>query len=140
MRSVFSLRALRILGLAAVVIAAVPGCGDKGVKKVTVKGTVTYKGEKVTSGLLKWSGPAYTVAQIQEDGSFIMTDVIPGEVKVGVMESPSGSGSSDPNAKSAPGPKRSPASALPQKLREPDTSGVTVTITPDTKELNVDLG
>jgi hypothetical protein len=92
----------------------------------------------VPSGILKFIGPegAYSAASIQPDGTFIITDVVPGEVKVGIMESPQGSGSSSGAASS--GPKNPPVS-LPEKYREPETSGLTYTITPETKELNIDI-
>jgi hypothetical protein len=128
----------RLLGLAAVVLVAASGCSDPGVKKVTVKGTVTYKGQKLQSGILKFVGPdgSYSAASIQPDGTFIITDVIPGEIKVGVMESPSGSGSSSGDKTAGP---RTPPIALPEKFREPETSGVTVTITDDTDDLHIEL-
>ena len=67
-----------------------------------------------------------------------MTDVIPGEVKVGVMESPQGSGSSSSpdDKKAAP---RVAAAWLPEKYREPETSGLKYTITPETKDLHIDI-
>jgi len=118
---------------------AVSGC-SKGIKKVTVSGTVSYKGQPLQSGILKFIGPegAYSAAAIQPDGTFIITDVVPGEVKVGIMEAPGGTGSSSSpdDKKAAPRPK--PAS-LPEKYREPETSGLKYTITPETKELTIDI-
>src|SRR5690349_17589284 len=45
------------------------GC-DKGIRRITVKGTVTYDGKPVNSGLLKFSGPngAYSAANVGEGG------------------------------------------------------------------------
>lgn len=129
-----------LAALAAVALIAAAGCGPKGVKKVTVSGTVSYKGQSLQSGILKFVGPdgAYSAASIQPDGTYIITDVVPGEVKVGVMEAPGGSGSSSGDTKGSAAPKR-PAVSLPEKFREPETSGVKYTITPDTKELAIDL-
>jgi hypothetical protein len=129
----------RLLGLVAVAVVAVAGCSDKGVKKVTVRGTISYKGQPLQSGILKFVGPAgsYSAAVIQPDGTFIITDVVPGEVKVGVMEAPQGSGSSS-GERASSGPKSSPV-ALPEKYREPETSGVKYTITPETKELAIEI-
>jgi hypothetical protein len=114
------------------------GCSDKGVQRVTVKGTITYKGQAVPAGILRFIGPgvAYSAAVIQPDGSFIITDVVTGEVKVGVMEGPQSSGSS--SGAPAPGPKTPPVS-LPDKYRDPEKSGVKYTITPETMQLNIDL-
>ena len=56
------------LPLAAALFAA--GCGNPGVKKVTVAGTVTYKGHPVPSGILRFVGPegSYSAASIRPDG------------------------------------------------------------------------
>ena len=56
-----------------------------------------------------------------------MTDVVPGEVKVGVMETPQGSMSPTPPV------------SLPDKFRNPETSGVKYAITTETKELAIEL-
>jgi hypothetical protein len=138
MRTLSLYRPRLLVALAAAVLIAAPGCGDKGVKKVTVSGTVSYKGQKLQSGILKFVGPegAYSAAAIQPDGTFVITDVVPGEVKVGVMEAPGGSGSS--SGEKGSGPKAAPVS-LPEKFREPDTSGVKYTITAETTELHIEL-
>lgn len=126
----------RLLALVAVVAGL--GCSGKGVKKVTVSGTVTYKGQKLQSGILKFVGPegSYSAASIQPDGTYVITDVVPGEVKVGVMESPSGSGSSSGEA--TPAPKTAPVT-LPERYRDPETSGVTVTVTESTSKVDIDI-
>src|SRR5207244_1820632 len=78
----------RLLGLVAVAVVAAAGCSDKSVKKVTVHGTISYRGQPLRSGILKFIGPerSYSSGMVQPDGSFIITDVVPGEVKVGVTE------------------------------------------------------
>jgi hypothetical protein len=126
------------LGLAAVILVAVAGCGEKGVQKVTINGTISYRGRPVSSGILRFVGPegAYSAAVIQADGSFIITDVVPGEVKVGVMEAPQSSGSS--SGAQTPGPKAPPVS-LPEKYRDPENSGLTYTITPQTRQLDIEI-
>lgn len=125
----------RLLGLVLVAVVAVAGCSDKGVKKVTIHGTISYKGQLLNSGILKFVGPggAYSAATIQADGTFIITDVVPGEVKVGVVEAPQGSRSSPADE------KKSPPVFLPEKYRDPETSGVKITIPPETKELPIEL-
>ncbi|MCI0463444.1 MAG: hypothetical protein L0Z62_41430 [Gemmataceae bacterium] len=126
------------LGLAAVVLVPVSGCG--GARKVTVSGTVAYKGQKLSSGFLQFVGPegAYSGSSIQADGSYIITDVVPGEVKVGVQPTPQGSGSSSSGDKPGADPKAVPVE-LPERFRDPEKSGVKYTITPDTRELHIDL-
>lgn len=120
------------LFLAALVIAALSGCADTVTKKVTIKGTIAYKGEPLSSGLLQLVGPegAYSASPIRPDGTFMITDVVQGELKVGVQEMPRGSKST--GTKSAP-------VALPEKYRDPQTSGVTYTITSETRDLHIDL-
>jgi hypothetical protein len=127
-----------LLALLTVAVVAVAGCTGKGVKKVTVHGTVSYKGQPLRSGILKFVGPdgSYSAASIQTDGTYIITDVVPGEVKVGVMEAPQSAGSSSSDER--PGAKSPPVS-LPPKYHDPETSGVTYTITPDTKELPIEI-
>jgi hypothetical protein len=129
--------AARLLGLAAVVVVVVSGCSDQG-KKVTINGTISYRGQPVPSGILRFVGleGAYSAAVIQPDGTFIITDVVPGEVKVGVMESPQGSGSS--GGKTSPAAK-APTFSLPGKYQNPESSGLTYTITSETRQLNIDI-
>lgn len=132
---------LRSLSLCLVascfILWAGSGCANKGIKKITLKGTVTYEGKPVTSGLLKITGPhnSYAAASIQESGRYEITDVVPGELQIGVMETPQGSGSSSGGGS---GPKVTPLN-LPEKFRDPATSGVKYTITEATKELNIEL-
>lgn len=130
---------VRLLVVLAAVAVASAGCSSKGVKKITVTGTVTYQGQKVRSGIVKFVGPegAYAAGVIQSDGTYTVTDVVPGETKVGIMESPSGSGSSS-GEKSAPPPKET-APPLPEKYREPTTSGLVYTIAPDNPTLNIEI-
>jgi hypothetical protein len=128
------------LALCAVVMLAVSGCGERGVKKLTVTGTVAYKGQKLSSGMLQFAGPEgfFSASVIQPDGKYIMTDVVPGEVKVGVMATPQSSGSSSSPDGNVAQPKTAPV-VLPEKYREPDKSGVKYTITPDTTQLDINL-
>jgi hypothetical protein len=127
-----------LLGPVLAVLVATAGCSDTGVKKVTVSGTISHKGQPLRSGILQFVGPeSYSAASIQPDGTYIITDVIPGEVKVGVLESPQGSGSSSGEQTSV---AAQPAPVvLPAKYRSPDTSDVKYTITESTSQLNIEL-
>ena len=60
-----------------------------------------------------------------------MTDVVPGAVKVGIISTPQ---SAPPGSRQQP-----PPVPLPDKFRNPETSGLTYTIAPDTKELPIDI-
>ncbi len=130
------------LGLlaAVVAVAAASGCSGGTAKKTTVIGTVTYKGERLQSGILRVTGPegSFATASIRPDGTFTLTDVVPGEVKVGVMEAPRNSSSSDakPGTPAAPAKR---AAQLPANVRDPEKSGLKYTITPDMRELTIDI-
>lgn len=128
----------RLFALAAVAALASLGCSGKGIKKVTVNGTVSHKGQKLESGILKFSGPAgfYSAAEIQPDGTYIMTDVVPGEIKVGVVQGPQSMGDSSGQAPASP-PK--PQVEIPAKYQDPETSGVTYTVTDSTSKLDIEL-
>jgi hypothetical protein len=123
-----------LLGALTVVLVAVAGCSS-GVKKMTVHGTITYKGEPLRSGMVKFLGPgdASAGAEIQSDGTFTITDVVPGEVKVAVVDTPKGS-----KSPSGEKEKTKPVS-LPAKYRDPEQSGLKYTITPDTTELPIKI-
>ncbi|AWM38034.1 hypothetical protein GobsT_38860 [Gemmata obscuriglobus] len=126
------------LGFACLLGSALLGC-SQGVKKITVNGTVTYKGQPLESGILQFVGAdgAYSAAVVQPGGKFIMTDVVPGDIKVGVQSSPGGSGSSDPKAAAAP--KGPTPATIPEKYRNPETSGLKYTVTPSTDTLEIKL-
>lgn len=128
---------VRALALGALAAAAV-GCSKGGPQKQTIEGTVSYKGAPLPSGILRvvGTGGAFATAPIRSDGTFTLTDVLPGEVQVGIMEAPvSGSGSSD-GSKGAPAPKPVP---VPAKYKNPEQSGLKYTITADTKTLAIEL-
>lgn len=124
----------------AVVGVAVEGC-SKVDKKVTVNGTISYKGQPLQSGILQFvgsDGGAYSAASIQPGGKFIITDVVPGEVKVAVQAAPGGSGSSSGGSAEPAAQKAAPVN-LPDKYRNTESSGLKYTITADTTELKIDI-
>jgi hypothetical protein len=102
------------------------GCGKPAKHVVTVTGTVTYNGRQLKSGIVKFVAPNgdFATAPIGPDGQFTMTDVVPGNQKVGYVGRPVSSGSPD-------GSRTAPAEqpvAVPAKVSDPETSGVTVTV------------
>jgi len=126
-----------LVGLAVLVVATA-GCGG-GKKKVTVTGTVTYKGQKLTGGMVKFvgtKGESPAAAMIQKDGTYTMTDVDPGEMKVGFTVTPQSAGR--PGEKKGSAPKFTPDD-LPEKYRDPEQSGLRYTITPETHQLDVKI-
>jgi hypothetical protein len=122
----------RLLGLVTLALLAVVGCGKS--QNVTVSGTISYKGQPLQSGILKFVGPqgTYSAATIHADGKFTITDVVPGEVKVGVVDALGGSKQGGPE-------RKTPHVSLPEKYRDPSTSGLQYTITPQTTELTIDI-
>jgi hypothetical protein len=125
-----------VLSLVAIVVAA-SGCGSH--KKVTINGTVSYKGQRLSGGMVQLvglQGGPPSAALIRTDGTFIMPDVVPGEVKVSIVATPLSSGHS--GGKPAFGPTIAPAD-LPEEYRDPATSGLRYTITPDTRRLDINM-
>jgi len=118
-----TLRTATVLAAAMTLLA---GCGKPAKKVVTVTGTVTYNGRQLKAGIVKFHAPNgdFATAPIGPDGQFIMTDVVPGDQKVGYVGGPVSIGSSD-GSRTAPAEK---AVAVPAKFGDPQTSGVTVTV------------
>jgi hypothetical protein len=125
------------LSLVALVVS-VSGCGTKDAR-VTIHGTVSYKGLPLSGGMLKLVGRDGTTtsgASIQKDGTFIMTDVAVGEVNASILAAP---GSPDHSgAKTTTNSKITPAE-LPEKYQDPEKSGLKYTITVDTHDLDIKL-
>jgi hypothetical protein len=124
------------LSLVAIVVS-VSGCGTKDAK-VTIRGTVSYKGQPLSSGMLQLvgrNGAPPSAASIQKDGTFIMTDVAVGEVNAIILATPI---SPDRTGAKTSNPKITPAD-LPEKYQDPEKSGLKYTITPDTSELDIKL-
>ena len=128
---------LRTATLLAATLMLLAGCGKSGKKIVTVTGTVTYKGQQLKTGIIKFVAPNgdFAMGNIGPDGKFTVTDVVPGEQKVGYVAGPQGSGGPE-GGKSAPTEK--PVSGL-AKFGDPETSGVTVTVSESGGEVTIDL-
>ncbi|HVK12765.1 MAG TPA: hypothetical protein VM597_28700 [Gemmataceae bacterium] len=124
----------------AATLAFLVGCGGPPAKKmVTVTGTVSYKGELLTSGVIKFLAPNgdFAAAAIPPDGKFVMSEVVPGEQKVAYVGGPVNVGSSG-GAADGNEPKRQ-AVAVPAKFGEPQTSGVTVTVSENGGDVAIEL-
>jgi hypothetical protein len=72
-------------------------------------------------------------ARITSEGPFIITDVVPGEVKVVIDDAPQGSRSASLEER-----KTKPVT-LPDKYRDPEKSGLKYTITSETTELPIEI-
>jgi hypothetical protein len=108
--------------VAFLVLAALAAAGCSPGKGLTIEGTVSYKGKPVSSGFVRFfgSGDHVSMAKIESDGRFIITDVFPGEVKVTVEQDPS-------------------PHAIPEKYGDVQTSGLVYPITSATTKLDIKL-
>ena len=128
---------LRTATLLAATLMLLAGCGKSGKKIVTVTGTVTYKGQQLKTGIIKFVAPNgdFATAMIGPNGQFTMTDVVPGDQKVGYLGGPMNVGSSE-GTTTAPAAKQV---EVPAKFGDPQTSGVTVTVPDAGGEVRVEL-
>ncbi len=112
-------------GLGLLMLAlALAGAGCSKSQRLTLHGSVSYKGQPVEAGIVKIYGPGdhLEMAYIR-DGTFRMTDVTPGDIQVTVESDPSGG-------------KRT---VIPKKYADRTTSGLSFTITPATRDLPIHL-
>ena len=129
---------LRTATLLAATVTLLAGCGGKPTKKmVTATGTVNYNGQQLQVGILKFIAPNgdYNTASILPGGKFTMSEIVPGQQKVGYVLGPQGSGSSSGKDE---GPKVKLV-AVPAKFADPATSGVTVNVPEDGGEIVVEI-
>ncbi|QEL13612.1 hypothetical protein [Limnoglobus roseus] len=120
---------LKTVAVMVATLTLLAGCGGPPKKKMlTVTGTVTYKGQQLKSGVIKFLAPNgdFATATINSDGKFIMTEVVPGEQKVAYVGGPVSVGSSDTGTRG--GGVGATAVAVPAKFNDPQTSGATVTV------------
>ncbi len=130
----------RVLTFGLLIACLASGCSKGGVKKLTVPGTVTYKGEPLRSGILRVVGPngSFATTPIHADGTFTLTDVMPGEVQVGITEEPPRSSASSDSKGGKSGPALKPV-AIPAAYQNPESSGLKYTIGEDTRSLDIEL-
>jgi hypothetical protein len=131
---------LRVWCVPLALAAAAAGCATKGGRVREVRGTVSYKGAPLESGTVRFVGPNNEVAfaTVQKNGTYIVTDVPPGDVKIGVIQGNEPRNVGDSSGKKAEKAAR-PAVVLPKKYHDPETSGVTRTVAPDTTQLDLDF-
>lgn len=118
------------------------GC-SRGNKSFTLKGTVSYQGKPLNSGVVRlhMGEEHMAAAMIQPDGSFEATEVFPGQAKVTVERKARRrawkQGDTPPGGSSA---KRgtAPPDAIPDKYKDVNTSGLAFTLEAG-KPLNIQL-
>ncbi|HWG44253.1 MAG TPA: hypothetical protein VN688_15850 [Gemmataceae bacterium] len=119
------------------VILILAGCSDSK-KSFTQKGSVSYLGKPLSSGVVRlhMADKRVAVAMIQSDGSFEATDVFPGEAKATIEEDlakrqrmampPAPKvGASGPAPANQPS---TPSVPIPNKYKNADTSDLTFTL------------
>lgn len=132
---------LKTATLLAATLTLLVGCSGTPTKKMlTVTGTVSYKGQPLKSGIIKFlaADGSTSMAVVGSDGKFIMTEVVPGEQKVVYLGGPTGSGSSDQGVAAGNAPTSKDVS-VPARLADFQTSGVTVTVPEKGGEIAVEL-
>jgi hypothetical protein len=134
--------ALALLGLAS-------GCSSA--KLQNVSGTVTLDGEPLTEGVVQFSCPddRLATARIQPDGTFVATDVRPGDdVRVAVIENPDTAmmkgmprrktkltTASVDSKPAAPEKSRS----IPRKYKSFNTSSLSYNVSPSSPRIEIQL-
>jgi len=111
------------------------GCSS-GKKSFTLKGSVSYQGKALTSGIVRlhMADERMAMAIIQPDGSFEATDVFPGEAKVTIERRSSRRAwrqAEAPKTSTAGKSAAAPSSSIPTKYRDVDTSGLVFTLVPE---------
>jgi hypothetical protein len=131
---------------APLLLAALAGCGDSGPKIVKVNGTLTYKGKPVTNAYLQFL-PEFgrqSWAQTDEQGRFKINydrhqdGAVVGKHKVWFEPRPGSAAESEAAMLGRRLPQSQEMAEFFKKYGA-ETTPLTVDITPDTKELTLDL-
>jgi hypothetical protein len=140
----------RVLGWAVLALLGL-ACGCSGPKLQNVSGTVTLDGQPLTEGTVQFSCPGdrLSTARIQPDGSFVATDVRPGdEVRVAVIENPDAAmmkrAASRKTKSTTPPVDSKPAAPgnsrpIPYKYKTFNTSGLSYNINPSSPQIEIQL-
>jgi hypothetical protein len=126
-------------GLLLLALAACCLTGCSGNKRYTVTGLVTLRGHPLSSGLVRVFGPGdhLWTAPLRADGTFTVTDVPPGEIRVSVVEAKKRMAS--PGGTNGPG--TAPAGkteVIPARYKDVSTSGLVFTLAPGQRlEINL---
>jgi hypothetical protein len=127
-------------------LLAAAGCGNTG----TVSGRVTYKGEPVPGGVITFYGANGRTdsGRIEADGRYAVYQAPLGEVKVTVVRPKVGppprvfKGREPPRHPDAAGSAPAPSDKvmiLPDRFKDPSTSGLTVTVKGGSQTTDIDL-
>jgi len=126
---------LKLMALLALLLGAWSGCGGAGSLPalIPVKGKVTYKGQPLTKGMVRFDPDGgygrMATGELQADGTYVLTTlqkgdgVVAGQHKVFVT----GTG---------PNPRKE---LVPKKYTAGDSSKLTADVDPEHTEFNFDL-
>jgi hypothetical protein len=144
---------LVIRAIPLLLLLAAVGCGGS---TATVTGKVTYKGEPVTSGSVVFYGDNGKVDSglLDADGSYTIGRAPVGVVKVAVLASmeakasqggkplgpPLGKGKPKKGYEEVkPSPEKVLKSTIPERYKDPQTSGLIYTVASGKQVINLDL-
>jgi hypothetical protein len=118
-----------VVGLLSLAACCLSGCS--GNKRHTIQGFVTLQGEPVPAGLVRIFGPGdhLSTAPIRPDGTFTVTDVPAGQIRVTVApakERMAGSSGTAGPGSAPPAPK----AVIPARYNDVGTSGLVYTVAP----------
>lgn len=141
MRHAAALNLARTLGLLLLVVG-IAGCGEKGQRLSPVSGKVTFQGKPVAKGTIRFSSPQAAVdilANLQSDGTYNVrmargAGLPEGTYKAAIVPPQA---SAPVGTMTLPPPPSCPD--IPEKYRNPSTSGLTLTVKPGGSPFNIDM-
>ena len=114
----------------AVFSAILVGCGASGPPTATVSGTVKYRGQPLTTGIVTVQNDQGQsgAAQIQADGSYKITNAPLGANKAAVAVLPAAPSGAKIASAGAPPRSAAPAIKLPPQYSDPARSGLSIDV------------
>jgi hypothetical protein len=124
------------------ILMLIIGAGCSGNKRRTIRGTLQLDGKPLSSCIIRihGNGDGLFSALVRPDGTFAITDVQPGEIRVTVVPlAPGGGTPSDDQKGKVSGKKGQPVAGIPLKYQNPNTTDLVFTLDDKTQDLAIDL-
>jgi hypothetical protein len=120
--------------LAVASLVLVAGCGGPG----TLTGKVTFKGEPLPGGLVTVydNSSANNSGQVHKDGTYLVGNIAPGPVKIGVKTAEFQGSFAHPKDRKDP---YGPYVQIPMKYGDPNSSGFKTDIKTGKQEYQIEL-